>query len=125
MIRSSGAGFWRMWTCGLALGSAAGLVLTRASIAETGRASFYGAESGRTTASGARFHPDGLTAAHRSLPFGTRLHVALGSRAVVVTITDRGPAAWTGRVLDLSHGAARLLGMQRRGVAIVHFDRLN
>ena len=120
-----GAEFWRLWICGLTLRVVAWLLLTHGAMADTARASFYGAESGHATASGKRFDPEGLTAAHRSLPFGTRLRVALGSRAVVVTVTDRGPAAWTGRALDLSRGAARALGLERRGVATVRFERLN
>jgi|SRR5579885_466545 rare lipoprotein A len=90
--------------------------------AEVCVASWYGRESGRVTASGERFHPPGLTAAHRSLPFGARLRVSLHSRSVGVRINDRGPAAWTGRCLDLSQGAARALRM--RGVARVKIQRL-
>ncbi len=92
--------------------------------AETGRASFYGAESGTRTASGALFRPLGRTAASRTLPLGCRIRVRLGRRAVVVTVNDRGPAAWTGRILDLSLGAARVLGFERRGVATVTITRL-
>ena len=92
--------------------------------AETGRASFYGAESGTRTASGARFRPLGLTAASRTLPLGCRIRVREGRRTVVVTVNDRGPAAWTGRILDLSQGAARVLGFERRGVVTVSFTRL-
>ena len=88
--------------------------------AETGRASFYGYESGRRTASGARFNPMAMTAAHRALPFGTRVRVTdtATGRRVDVVITDRGPFA-RGRVIDLSRGAARALGIERRGVAHV------
>lgn len=83
----------------------------------SGVASYYGAElAGRRTASGARFNPGGMTAAHRSLPFGTKLRVSHGGRSVVVTINDRGPFV-RGRVLDLSHGAARAIGL--RGVGRV------
>lgn len=81
----------------------------------TGPASWYGAElAGRRTASGERFDPEGLTAAHRLLPFGTPVEVtALATgRAVVVRINDRGPFRG-GRIIDLSHGAARLLGIDR------------
>jgi rare lipoprotein A len=68
-------------------------------------------------ATGARYNPDGLTAAHRTLPFGTRLRVTdlISNRSVVVTINDRGPFI-AGRVLDLSRGAAQQLGMIGRGV---------
>lgn len=81
----------------------------------SGKASYYGAESGTRTASGARYNPMGLTAAHRSLPFGTRLKVTHGGRSVVVTVNDRGPFI-RGRVLDLSKGAAQAIGLTSRGV---------
>jgi len=71
----------------------------------------------RHTASGEVFRPHGLTAAHRSLPLGTRLAVSYGGRTVVVRVNDRGPAAWTGRSLDLSRGAAVALGFSPRGTA--------
>ena len=61
----------------------------------------------RHTASGEVFRPHGLTAAHRSLPLGTRLAVSYGGRTVVVRVNDRGPAAWTGRSLDLSRRLRR------------------
>ena len=94
-----------------------------ASSAGTGRtfrevASFYGNESGSKTASGQRFNQNAMTAAHRSLPFGTRLRVTHGSRSVVVTINDRGPFI-RGRVLDLSTGAARAVGLTGAGVGRV------
>ena len=73
-------------------------------------ASYYGNESGSKTASGQRFNQNAMTAAHRSLPFGTRLKVSHGDRSVVVTINDRGPFV-RGRVLDLSKGAARAIGL--------------
>ena len=76
----------------------------------TGVASFYGNESGRQTASGQRFNENAMTCAHRSLPFGTKLRVSHGGRSVVVTVNDRGPFV-RGRVLDLSTGAARALGI--------------
>ena len=71
----------------------------------SGMASFYGNEYA-------------LTAAHRSLPFGTKLRVSLGGRCVVVTINDRGPFI-RGRVLDLSTGAARAIGLTSAGVGRV------
>src|SRR5947209_1828428 len=83
-----------------------------------GMASFYGNESGSKTASGARFNQSAMTAAHRSLPFGTRLRVTHGGRSVVVTINDRGPFI-RGRVLDLSTGAARAVGLTGAGVGHV------
>jgi rare lipoprotein A len=90
--------------------------------AETTLASFY--HEGEWTATGERFRPDGMTAAHRSLPFGTRLRVTnlATGRSVKVRINDRGPAAWTGRGLDLSRGAARVIGMIGAGVARVAIE---
>jgi rare lipoprotein A len=76
----------------------------------SGIASFYGNESGSHTASGQRFNQNAMTCAHRSLPFGTRLRVTHGGRSVVVTVNDRGPFV-RGRVLDLSTGAARAIGL--------------
>jgi rare lipoprotein A len=83
-----------------------------------GKASYYGSESGSRTASGARYIPSGLTAAHRTLPFGTKLKVTHGGRSVVVTVNDRGPFI-RGRVLDLSKGAAQQIGLVGRGVGHV------
>ncbi len=90
-------------------------------------ASYYGGGEylNRRTASGARFDPRALTAAHRSLPFGTRLLVSHGGRTVVVTVNDRGPAAWTGRSLDLSRAAAAHLAMLGAGVARVQVQILD
>ena len=76
----------------------------------SGMASYYGNESGSRTASGARFNQNAMTAAHRSLPFGTKLRVTHGGQSVIVTINDRGPFI-RGRVLDLSKGAARAIGL--------------
>jgi peptidoglycan lytic transglycosylase len=81
----------------------------------SGMASFYGNESGRKTASGQRFNQEAMTAAHRTLPFGTKLRVTHGGRSVIVTINDRGPFV-RGRVLDLSTGAARAIGLTSAGV---------
>jgi rare lipoprotein A len=84
----------------------------------SGMASFYGNESGHKTASGQRFNQEAMTAAHRSLPFGTKLRVTHGGRSVIVTINDRGPFI-RGRVLDLSTGAARAIGLTSAGVGRV------
>jgi rare lipoprotein A len=84
----------------------------------SGMASYYGNESGSRTASGARFNQNAMTCAHRSLPFGTKLRVTHGGRSVVVTVNDRGPFI-RGRVLDLSTGAARAVGLTGRGVGRV------
>src|SRR5258707_2507294 len=84
----------------------------------SGMASFYGNESGSKTASGQRFNQNAMTCAHRSLPFGTRLRVTHGGQSVVVTVNDRGPFVH-GRVLDLSTGAARAIGLTSAGVGKV------
>lgn len=91
----------------------------------TVHASYYGhgERLSRHTASGEYFNPHGLTAAHRTLPFGTHLRVSYRGRSVVVRVNDRGPAKSTGRSLDLSYGAARALGMS--GSAPVNIERLN
>ena len=81
-------------------------------------ASYYGNESGSKTASGQRFNQNAMTAAHRSLPFGTKLRVTHRGQSVVVTINDRGPFI-KGRVLDLSTGAARAIGLTGAGVGHV------
>lgn len=84
----------------------------------SGIASYYGNESGSRTASGQRFNQNAMTAAHRTLPFGTKLRVTHGGRSVVVTVNDRGPFV-RGRVLDLSTGAARAVGLTGAGVGRV------
>lgn len=91
-----------------------------------GVASYYGHElAGRKTASGSRFNPNGLTAAHRTYPFGTKLRVtnATNGKSVVVVVTDRGPHV-RGRIIDLSYGAAKKIGMVQSGTARVHIERL-
>lgn len=84
----------------------------------SGVASYYGNEAGNRTASGQRFNQNAMTAAHRSLPFGTKLRVTHSGRSVVVTVNDRGPFI-RGRVLDLSKGAASAIGLTGRGVGKV------
>ncbi len=88
-----------------------------------GKASFY--SPGTYLASSVRLAPTVMTAAHRTLPFGTRVRVSDPGtgRSVVVVINDRGPFV-PGRVLDLSAGAARALGIERRGVSRIHADVL-
>ncbi len=94
--------------------------------AEVGVASFYsGRLDGAATASGERFDAGGLTAAHRTLPFGTRVRVTnlRNDRSVVLTVNDRGP--WRrGRILDVSRRAARELGFLREGTAEVRIELL-
>jgi rare lipoprotein A len=96
----------------------------QASRSFSGKASFYSYSSGKT-ASGSSFDRNLPTAAHRSLPFGTRVRVTnlANDRSVVVIINDRGPSV-RGRVLDLSLAAARSLGMTDRGVANVRGEPL-
>ena len=84
----------------------------------SGMASYYGNESGSRTASGQHFNQNAMTCAHRSLPFGTRLRVTHGGASVIVTVNDRGPFI-RGRVLDLSTGAARAIGLTGAGVGRV------
>jgi rare lipoprotein A len=103
---------------------AAAALLCAASIAYACPASYYAhAHHGRTMANGKPFNMHALTAAHRTYPFGTRLKVTYRGRSVVVTVTDRGPASWTGRCIDLSYGAAKALGMIRAGVGNVTITR--
>ena len=86
-----------------------------------GIASFY--KHGSKTANGEQFNPNDLTAAHRTLPFGTRLrvtHVATG-QTVTVRVNDRGPFI-PGRVVDVSHSAAEALGMIDRGITKVKLE---
>jgi hypothetical protein len=94
--------------------------------AQSGMASYYGNESGSQTASGAHFNAAGMTAAHRTLPFGTKVRVTNKSngRSVVVTINDRGPFV-RGRIIDLSTGAAGVIGMMGAGVAPVTLEVLD
>lgn len=90
---------------------------------ERGRASWYGSESGKRTASGARFDPRGFTAAHKTLPIPCRVRVTnlRNGRQVDVLVTDRGPFA-EGRLIDLSKAAAEQIGM--RGTAEVSVEYL-
>lgn len=93
---------------------------------QTGQASWYGKRfHGRTTASGARFDMNAMTAAHRTLPFGTEVKVinVANGRAVVVTINDRGPFV-KGRIIDLSRAAAAQLGFLKKGVTKVRVEVL-
>jgi rare lipoprotein A len=97
----------------------------RVTSSQTGMASYYGSESGSQTASGARFNPRAMTAAHRSLPFGTKVRVTnkRNGKSVIVTINDRGPFI-RGRIIDLSTSAAGVIDMRSAGVAPVLVERL-
>jgi rare lipoprotein A len=89
----------------------------------TGLASYYG--QGEVTATGERFDPSAMTAAHRTLPFGTRVRVTRvdTGNSVVVRINDRGPFK-PGRVIDLSEGAAENLGITGVGLTQVRLEVL-
>ena len=87
---------------------------------ESGLASWYGADQGHHTASGERFDPDAMTAAHRHLPFGTIVRVTnqLNGKSVELRINDRGP--WRhGRIIDVSSAAADVLDMKKQGAVPV------
>jgi rare lipoprotein A len=89
-----------------------------------GTASYYGGKfHGRKTASGERFNQNGLTAAHKTLPLGTKVRVTniRNGESVDVKINDRGPYHG-GRIIDLSKGAARELGMLGAGTAKVKVE---
>jgi rare lipoprotein A len=93
----------------------------------TGQASYYGREfMGSKTANGEKFDPNGMTAAHRTVAFGTRIRVTnlSNGKDVVVRVNDRGP--WTkGRIIDISYAAAKQIGMHRSGTAKVRLDRVS
>ncbi|MCP3729708.1 septal ring lytic transglycosylase RlpA family protein [Sphingomonas sp. MG17] len=92
-----------------------------------GTASYFSREiAGNRTASGERCDPDTLTAAHRTAPFGSKVRVTNLStgQSVIVRINDRGPFR-AGRVIDLSHAAAREIGMHRTGTAKVSLALLD
>ena len=99
------------------------LALSLPVAAQSGLASVYGYESGRT-ASGEPAVPGGLTAAHRSLPFGTHVRVTnkRNGRSVVVRINDRGPYS-ANRIIDLTPAAARALGFS--GLAPVTVEKVS
>jgi rare lipoprotein A len=90
-----------------------------------GIASWYGHESGNQTANGERFRPDGISGAHTTLPLPTYVEVtALATgRTILIRVNDRGPFAQE-RIIDLSRGAARLLGIERAGSAPVRVRRV-
>ncbi len=102
----------------LAIGGAA------AKTGGVGWASYY--KMGTRTANGERYDPNGLTAAHRTLPFGTKVLVTnlSNGKSVIVRINDRGPFSKS-RVMDLSFGAAKVVGLVRAGVAKIEFKVLN
>lgn len=102
------------------------LAISAGSHAHEGRASYYASKfQGRKTASGEHYDADALTAAHRSLPFGTQIRVINlhNDRSVIVRINDRGPYV-KGRIIDLSRRAARQLGMLDAGTAHIRIEYL-
>ncbi len=117
-----------MWVKALSAVAGVGVVMAAqvvtADAAQTGMASYY--KHGKRTANGERFDPHGFTAAHRTLPFGTRVLVTnlRNGMSVIVRINDRGPFSH-GRVIDLSLGAAKVVGLTRSGVAKVKIVPLN
>lgn len=84
-------------------------------------ASWY--EHGTRTANGERFNPDGLTVAHKKLPFNTKIALTRGDKTIIVRVTDRGPFV-RGRDLDLSRGAAKALGCIKVGVCTLQAEIL-
>jgi rare lipoprotein A len=76
---------------------------------------------GTRTANGERFKPDGMTAAHKTLPFGTKLRLTRRDKSVIVRINDRGPFT-KGRHIDLSRGVARQLGCIHSGICKVEVE---
>jgi rare lipoprotein A len=92
----------------------------------TGPASYYGREfMGSRTASGEKFDPGAMTAAHKTIAFGTRIRVTnlANDKAVIVRVNDRGP--WKkDRIIDISYAAAKQIGMHRSGTARVRLDRV-
>lgn len=108
--------------CAVLCGATILLASSGAALAQSGIASVYAYKGGRT-ANGERTSPGALTAAHRSLPFGTHVRVTnkRNGKSVVVRINDRGPFI-KGRVIDVTPAAARALGFS--GLTRVQLDRV-
>lgn len=101
------------------------LAICQAGACEKVVSSWYGsAHAGKKTASGEIFNPSKMTAAHRTLPFGTKLKVTYNGKSAVVKINDRGPYHGN-RSLDVSEAAASKLGFKNSGTAKVCIERLN
>jgi rare lipoprotein A len=104
----------------------ASLPTDASAFSQSGMGSYYGPKfHGKRTASGEKFNQNAMTAAHKTLAFGTRLkvtNIATG-RSVVVRVNDRGPFI-RGRIVDVSTIAARQLGMVGRGVARVRIQKI-
>ena len=108
---------------GVALALVAMAVTAHAGERQCGVASWY--SSGHTTAEGRPYYPDAVSVAHRSYRFGTMLRIVdqTTGRAIVARVGDRGPFV-RGRIVDLSRGAARRLGMIARGTVMVCVERV-
>ena len=99
--------------------------LTKIVATQTGKASWYGNEAGSQTASGERYNPSGLTAAHRTLPFGTKVRLTSikTGKTVTVRINDRGPFH-SRRIIDVSAGAAEAIGIKKAGIGEIRMEIL-
>ncbi|GAB3645502.1 septal ring lytic transglycosylase RlpA family protein [Echinicola sediminis] len=109
------------WICILLLSSSCASLSLSSRQVQTGKASYYADKfNGRKTASGEKYHPGKMTAAHGNLPFGTKVKVKnlQNGKTVKVRINDRGPFS-SGRIIDLSRKAAQRLDMIQRGVVSV------
>ncbi len=118
---------WWLILLSLLLTCQLSLITSYAQKPQQGKASFYAKSlHGRRTASGERLHPDSLTCAHRSYPFGTMLQVynPANGRRVIVRVTDRGPFV-RGRIIDLSWRAAKELDIISSGVAMVVVQKVD
>ena len=94
---------------------------------QIGKASFYSHKlKGKHTSNGGKYHPDSLTCAHRSLPFGTLLRVLnpVNNKEVIVRVTDRGPHR-KNVLIDLSYSAAKQLDIVRQGIASVIVEEID
>jgi rare lipoprotein A len=93
---------------------------------QSGQASWYGSEAGSKTANGEKYNPNGLTAAHRTLPFGTKVRVTSlkTGKTVTVRINDRGPFH-SRRIIDVSAGAAKVIGIKNDGIGDVRMEVLD
>ena len=118
---------YRRWAVVLLLLVNCQLSMVNGQTAQRGKASYYAKNlNGRRTASGERLHPDSLTCAHRSYPFGTMLQVynPANGRRVIVRVTDRGPFVH-GRIIDLSWRAAKELDIIGAGVTMVVVQKVD